>query len=34
VQVMAITMAVYLVISLAVAAALNVFNARYALKGQ
>ena len=32
VQVMAITMAVYLVISLAVAAALNVFNARYALK--
>ena len=34
VQVMAITMAVYLVISLAVAAALNVFNARYALKGR
>ncbi len=32
VQVMAITMAVYLVISLAVAAALNAFNARYALK--
>ena len=34
VQVMAITMAVYLIISLAVAAALNAFNARYALKGQ
>ena len=34
VQVMAITMAVYLVISLAVATALNVFNARYALKGR
>jgi general L-amino acid transport system permease protein len=34
VQVMAITMAVYLVISLAVALALNAFNARYALKGQ
>ena len=34
VQVMAITMAVYLVISLAVATALNAFNARYALKGQ
>ena len=33
VQVMAITMAVYLVISLAVAIALNAFNARYALKG-
>ncbi len=32
VQVMAITMAVYLVISLAVAGALNAFNARYALK--
>ncbi len=32
VQVMAITMAVYLVISLAVAAALNAFNARYAVK--
>ena len=32
VQVMAITMAVYLVISLAVASALNAFNARYALK--
>ena len=32
VQVMAITMAVYLVISLAVAAALNAFNAHYALK--
>jgi general L-amino acid transport system permease protein len=32
VQVMAITMAVYLVISLAVALALNLFNARYALK--
>jgi ABC-type amino acid transport system permease subunit len=31
---MAITMAVYLVISLAVATALNVFNARYALKGR
>jgi ABC-type amino acid transport system permease subunit len=27
-------MAVYLVISLAVATALNAFNARYALKGQ
>jgi general L-amino acid transport system permease protein len=34
VQVMAITMAVYLVISLAVATGLNAFNARYALKGQ
>jgi general L-amino acid transport system permease protein len=34
VQVMAITMAVYLVISLGVALALNGFNARYALKGQ
>ena len=34
VQVMAITMAVYLVISLTVALALNVFNARYALKGR
>jgi general L-amino acid transport system permease protein len=32
VQVMAITMAVYLIISLTVALALNVFNARYALK--
>jgi general L-amino acid transport system permease protein len=32
VQVMAITMAVYLVISLAVALALNLFNARYALQ--
>jgi general L-amino acid transport system permease protein len=32
VQVMAITMAVYLVISLAVALALNLFNARYALE--
>jgi general L-amino acid transport system permease protein len=32
VQVMGITMAVYLVISLAVASALNLFNARYALK--
>jgi general L-amino acid transport system permease protein len=32
VQVMAITMAVYLVISLAVALALNLFNARHALK--
>jgi general L-amino acid transport system permease protein len=32
VQVMAITMAVYLVISLTVALALNLFNARYALK--
>jgi general L-amino acid transport system permease protein len=32
VQVMAITMAVYLVISLAVALALNAFNAHYALK--
>jgi ABC-type amino acid transport system permease subunit len=30
--VMGITMAVYLVISLAVASALNFFNARYALK--
>jgi general L-amino acid transport system permease protein len=34
VQVMAITMAVYLVISLAVALALNAFNTRYALKGR
>jgi general L-amino acid transport system permease protein len=34
VQVMAITMAVYLVISLSVALALNVFNARYALRGR
>jgi general L-amino acid transport system permease protein len=34
VQVMAITMAVYLVISLSVAMALNAFNARYALKGR
>ena len=34
VQVMAITMAVYLFISLAVAITLNVFNARYALKGR
>ena len=34
VQVMAITMAVYLVISLAVAMALNAFNARYALEGR
>jgi general L-amino acid transport system permease protein len=34
VQVMAITMAVYLVISLVVATALNVFNVRYALKGR
>jgi general L-amino acid transport system permease protein len=34
VQVMAITMSVYLVISLAVALALNAFNARYALKGR
>ena len=32
-QVMAITMAVYLVISLSAALALNVFNARYTLKG-
>lgn len=32
VQVMAITMAVYLVISLAIAGALNVYNARHALK--
>jgi general L-amino acid transport system permease protein len=32
VQVMAITMAVYLFISLAVALALNLFNVRYALK--
>jgi general L-amino acid transport system permease protein len=32
VQVMAITMAVYLAISLLIALALNVFNARYALK--
>src|ERR1700735_5558004 len=34
VQVMAITMAVYLVISLAVGTVLNAFNARYTLKGQ
>ena len=34
VQVMAITMAVYLVISSAVATALNAFNARYALMGR
>ncbi len=34
VQVMAITMAVYLVISLSVALALNAFNARYALNGR
>jgi len=34
VQVMAITMAVYLAISLSVALALNAFNARYALKGR
>ena len=34
VQVMAITMAVYLVISLTVATALNAFNARYALNGR
>jgi general L-amino acid transport system permease protein len=34
VQVMAITMGVYLAISLTVATALNVFNARYALKGR
>jgi general L-amino acid transport system permease protein len=34
VQVMAITMAVYLIISLAVALALNAFNTRYALKGR
>ncbi len=34
VQVMAITMAVYLVISLAVATALNAFNARYGVKGR
>jgi general L-amino acid transport system permease protein len=34
VQVMAITMAVYLIISLSVALVLNVFNARYALKGR
>ena len=33
VQVMAITMTVYLIISLTVAAILNTFNARYALKG-
>jgi general L-amino acid transport system permease protein len=32
VQVMAITMAVYLAISLVIALALNVFNARFALK--
>jgi ABC-type amino acid transport system permease subunit len=31
---MAITMVVYLVISLGVALALNAFNARYALKGR
>jgi ABC-type amino acid transport system permease subunit len=30
----AITMAIYLAISLVVAAALNAFNVRYALKGQ
>ena len=34
VQVMAITMTVYLAISLSVALALNAFNARYALKGR
>ena len=34
VQVMAITMGVYLVISLVVALALNAFNARYALRGR
>jgi general L-amino acid transport system permease protein len=34
VQVMAITMAVYLVISLTVALAVNAFNARYALRGR
>jgi general L-amino acid transport system permease protein len=34
VQVMAITMGVYLAISLTVATALNAFNARYALKGR
>jgi general L-amino acid transport system permease protein len=34
VQVMAITMGVYLAISLTVAMALNAFNARYALKGR
>jgi general L-amino acid transport system permease protein len=34
VQVMAITMAVYLVVSLTVSLALNTFNARYALKGR
>jgi general L-amino acid transport system permease protein len=34
VQVMAITMVVYLVISLGVALALNAFNAHYALKGR
>ncbi len=34
VQVMAITMAVYLIISLAVALALNAFNTHYALKGR
>jgi general L-amino acid transport system permease protein len=34
VQVMAITMAIYLVISLGVATALNAFNARYAMKGR
>jgi general L-amino acid transport system permease protein len=34
VQVMAITMAVYLAISLTVATAFNAFNARYALKGR
>jgi general L-amino acid transport system permease protein len=33
-QVMAITAAVYLIISLTVATALNAFNARYALKGR
>jgi general L-amino acid transport system permease protein len=34
VQVMAITMTVYLVISLVVSLALNAFNIRYTLKGQ
>ena len=32
VQVMAITMGVYLVISLVISLALNIFNARFALK--
>ena len=34
VQVMAITMGVYLAISLAIASALNAFNARYTIEGR